>query len=391
MNFPVRTALVVSLLLSSGCAKANAKWKFWSQQRKGANAFNHEMSAEWFAAAAKLRLEFIRMVPDKWTANDRDFLIGNADNFVSISEVDFRKLESVLDMADRHGLKIVLSMLSLPGARWKQLNKNKFDYRLWKDERFQTQALSFWKQLAQRLKDHPAIVAYNPLNEPHPARADGFEGDNVQAFSAWLDEHADTSADLNRFNRRVVKAIREVDPATPVMLDCWFHAGPKGFRHLTPVQDEAVLYSFHFYEPWNFTTKRINKGRFAYPDRMPTGWTGPTIPWTAANLRERVEPVIEWMKRHRVPSSRVVVGEFGCHRQTEGGIQYLADTIKLFNDEGWHWAFYAFREDRWTGMDYELGPGGLGWDYWKARDRGEWPNPPWRDNPLFDVIKREFN
>ncbi len=91
-----------------------------------------------------------------------------------------------------------------------------------------------------------------------------------------------------------------------------------------------------------------------------------------------------------MPATRIVVGEFGCDRRIEGVTGYLSDWIGLFNDAGWHWAFYAFREDKWMAMDYELGTGPVGWDYWKAIEGGEAPEPPRGDNPLFDVIKREF-
>lgn len=41
-------------------------------------------------------------------------------------------------------------------------------------------------------------------------------------------------------------------------------------------------------------------------------------------------------------------------------------------------------------MDYELGAGRLGWKYWQAIEVGEQPEKLRGDNPLFDVLKREF-
>jgi hypothetical protein len=43
----------------------------------------------------------------------------------------------------------------------------------------------------------------------------------------------------------------------------------------------------------------------------------------------------------------------------KGLAQYFLDLIAIFKKNGWHWAFYAFREDCWDGMDYELGDGQL--------------------------------
>ena len=50
----------------------------------------------------------------------------------------------------------------------------------------------------------------------------------------------------------------------------------------------------------------------------------------------------------------------------------------------------AFREDGWDGMDYEVGTGALPWKYWQAVEAGHHPAPPRKDNPLFEVLKREF-
>lgn len=63
-----------------------------------------------------------------------------------------------------------LTVVSLPGARWKQLNGDRDDARLWRDAAFQAQAEAFWRELAEHLRGHPAIVAWNPLNEPRYER-----------------------------------------------------------------------------------------------------------------------------------------------------------------------------------------------------------------------------
>ena len=390
---PVRGLLIVSLviLLTSKAPAANEKVAFWDVQRKGANGDAKNPDA-WFKAAADVGIEFVRLVPATWEAEGRDFLLGDADNFTGIPDRDYAKLKSVLDIAHRHDVKIVLTMFSLPGARNRQLNDYKFDYRLWTEEKYQKQALAFWKELAGRLKDHPAIVGYNPLNEPHPARKDGFQGENEKGFEEWLARHKDTTADLNRFNRRVVKAIRSVDTETPIILNCWFHSAPNGFRYLEPIDDQAVLYAFHFYDPWVFTTYRINKGRFSYPDKMPAG-SDATTPWTPADLRERFQPVIDWAKRHNVPASRIAAEEFGCDRRVLGAKAYLEDLIAAFNEHQWHWAFYSFRSSDWDGLDYELGTEKLGWKYWQEREKGIDHEAliQRHDNPLWDVFKREFS
>lgn len=377
-------------LAQSAARVKEPKLSFWQQQRKGANGDIGDATEAWMQAASEIGIEFVRLAPAKIKSAGRDPLLGNADNFQTIPESDFEQLRTVLDRAERHHVKVVLTMFSLPGARWRQQNDGKFDYRLWANESFQKQTVSFWKELATRLKDHPAVVGYNLLNEPHPERQHGFESGSEEGFEAWLQKSKGTPADVDLFYHRVIAAIREVDRATPIVLDARFHAHPAGLSSLRPLDDERVLYSFHFYDPWEFTSFRMNKNRFAYPDRLPHGEQ--TVRRTAQDIEQRMQPVVEWAERNHIPSNRILLGEFGCDRRVTGAKEYLADVVSAANKHEWHWAFYSFRAPDWDGMDYELGTGNLGGKYWQGREDGKSHESliQRRDNPLWQVLSREF-
>lgn len=385
--------LCLALLFASGATAETAKLSFWDTQRKGANQQNSQHRPEWYVAARDVGLEYVRILPDAWPADGRDFLIGNADNFEEINESDLSLLTVALDEAQRNGIKVVLAMLSLPGARWRQLNDDRDDARLWQDGEFHRQAFEFWRRLAARLKAHPAIVAYNPLNEPHPERAFGFEAPD-EDFARWFMRVEDTPADLNRFNREMVAAIRSVDADTPIVLDGWFHASPRAFAYNRPVADDRVLYAFHNPGPWQMTTYRVNQGRYAYPHRVPKSWDGPTESWTRDRLAQEVLAVEAFAKTYDVPANRIIASEFWYDRRIEGAAAYLADLVHIYNERNWHWAFYAFRgSGAWTGLDYEIPPGEkLGWRYWRAVEQGEDPEPlkPRGPNPLWETLRREF-
>src|SRR5262249_19017826 len=156
---------------------------------------------------------------------------------------------------------------------WRQRNGNHDDGRLWSDSAYRAQACGFWRQLATALRGHPAIVAYNPLNEPHPERFHGLTNPDSARFARWYPSARGSAADLNLFNRDIVAAIRAVDPVTPILLDGWSYASADGLTYLEPVDDDAVLYAFHVYDPWVYTTYRVNHGRYSYPDHMPHGWS----------------------------------------------------------------------------------------------------------------------
>jgi endoglucanase len=381
--------LIAFILISTAALAQGSKLDFWNKQRKGANWFNRIPTKEWLIATRQANLEVIRLAPDKWKSAQRDFLIGDADQYKGIVEQDFAKLKEVLDAADELGIKIILTPLSLPGLRWRQQNGNKEDFRLWKESQYLSQAANFWKDLAGRLKGHPAIVGYNILNEPHPELATGFEQGGGD-FIKWYARVKDTAADLNRFNAKIVEAIREVDKETPIVIDSGLWASPAAISYLTPLKDDKVLYSVHMYEIYEFTSQKPINQQASYPGKIfkTVDDKKVEVVLDRKELENILRPVMEWQKKYKVAANRIIVGEFGCQRKVKGAANYLEDLIQIFNQQSWHWAFYAFREDVWDAMDYELGTGPVPAGYWQMIEKGETPNVTRTDNPIWAVFKK---
>jgi endoglucanase len=351
MSPPLVTGIGLLLLVNAPVDKMER----WRTPRRGANFMNAVETRDRLEAARAAGIALVRLAPNKWTTAARDFLLGDADGFVRLVPADLARLRTFLDDAAAQDVDVVLTTLSLPGSRWKQQNGERDDLRLWREPPYQEQAAAFWRELATVLRGHPALAGYDLLNEPHPERTLGLD-DSSPNLVAGLQRAAGTTADLNVFNERLVKAIREVDPETPIVLEGPAYAGAQGMPALRPVSDPRVLYSFHMYEPYVYTNRKTNRGRFAYPGSFPRGEGQPNLSWDKAALEALLEPVRTWQATHGLLANRIVAAEFGCHRLSPGADRYLGDLVDLFERYGWHWAFYAFREDTWDGMDYERAP-----------------------------------
>ena len=384
--------ILLVLLLTSKSLPSDKKIEFWDVQRKGANCFNVTSEEQWFKAAHELGIEWVRLTYDKWKGQRPDFLMGDTNNFTGIIQEDLAKLIQTLDWADKYNIKVVIAPLGLPGNRWVQNNDNRRDLRLWNDHKYWRQAADFWRDLAASLKDHPAVYAYNILNEPIPEmKTDLAEHGPASRYAPWYKKYRGTSHDLPAFYETVIAAIRQVDSQTPIMLDAGWYAQPTAFVYWPKIGDEKVLYSFHMYEPYQFTNhKNFRKEQsYVYPGTIP--YAGEDVHWNKQKIENYLSPFCEWAKAQKIPSNRLVCGEFGCYRRNQGCKEYLTDVIAVLNSHGLHWAFYSFREDEWDGYDYEIGSDGLGAAYWQAKEAGQNPQVPHRDNPLFSVIKTEFS
>jgi len=366
---------------------------FWDSPRHGGNSFNRlPPSAEYYQALSDYGASWVRLSWDKWRPARRDFLLGDADQYTGLAQDDLRTLISNLDRAHAAGLKVVITPLSLPGMRWSQNNQGRFDDRLWQDKRWWGQSAAYWRDLAAALKDHPAVAAYNLINEPAPEKHGGLaEHADAQAMHAWYATHRGTARDLPALYTQLVAAVREVDPRTPIMLDAGWYAAADAFTYWPhALADQRLLYSVHMYEPYA-ATSAPNLSRatpLGYPGAVPFG--GQVQHWGAARVADYLRLPLAWAERVGVPRQRLVVGEFGCMRRLPGCRQYLDDVLAALGRQGLHWAFYSFREDNWDGMDYELGTAKVPWRYWQAIERGE-PDPlPRQATPLFEPIRHRL-
>lgn len=374
----------------------NSKIHFWDQQQKGTNFFNAVPTRQWFESAAAANIKFVRLTYEKWKGTERDFLIGNVDEYKGIIEPDFQKLLQILNIADSLDIKIVITPISLPGARWVQSNNRVNDGRLWQNKKYQEQTCRFWKDLAQRLKNHPAVVGYNIQNEPHPEIFLNQNKYGRKGYSEWYKSFKGTPGDLNLFYENVIMAIREADKETPIVVEPGLYATDWAIEYLEKFDDPYIIYSFHVYDPYRFTTWRINNGKYSYGDKMPDEDTGDTIIVNKKFLEEAVQPVSDWASRNYVPANRIWAGEFGCSRRVKGVVNYFSDLIDIFNKNQWHWSFYSYREDVWDSMDYELGTGDLPpkyWEYANSKTLNLHYNEIYRqvkNNPVWPVFQKEF-
>ncbi|HDS1734402.1 TPA: cellulase family glycosylhydrolase [Pseudomonas putida] len=366
---------------------------FWNTPRHGGNSFNRlPPNQAYFEALKGYGASWVRLSYDKWQPEHRDYLLGNADAYTGLASKDLAQLKQVLDHAYAAGLKVVIAPLSLPGMRWSQNNQGRFDDRLWQDKRYWQQAAAFWRDLAEELKDHPAVAAYNLINEPAPEKEGGLaEHADPEQMQRWYATHQGGPRDLPALYRQIVAAIREVDDKTPVMLDAGWYASADAFAYWPqPLADQRVLYSLHMYEPYAATSAPniTRKTPFVYPGQVP--FAGRNELWNAQRVAAYLQQPLDWLDAMQLPRSRLVVGEFGCMRRLPGCREYLEDVLTVLERNALHWAFYSFREDSWDGMDYELGTAKVPWRYWQAIDQGAADPVQRTATEAFEPIRRRL-
>jgi len=275
-----------------------------------------------------------------WKANSVRLMADNVGNFLAneppyaTNTERLKSLEEVVGWCRKHGLTCVINLEQPQPGR----NANWF----WQTPAAQQKFVELWQTIAGTYAGSGPGVAYDLMNEPH--------GDG--AGKVWP-----------RLVPRLTSAIRKVDAVHPIVVEPPPWGNAEGFVDLKPLNADAnTVYSFHFYEPFDFTHQRGAAGTLRakpedhplglhYPGRIKAFWKdAPVEDWNKGTIRARVEPVVRFHDTYKVP---VWCGEFGCTRWADGAPQYIRDCLDILAELGIGWAWYSYRE--WYAMDLEQG------------------------------------
>ena len=239
---------------------------------------------------------------------------------------ELKQLDQTLDLIAKHQGKVIIDLHNYARYAWatgSHVHSLRIDQR-WEGNRPVTSEdlANFWQFLARRYRNHPGLLAYGIMNEPHD-----------MDDSSW-----------QRISQKVVDGIRTVDLENWILVagDEWSSA--ERFAEVNGdtawIRDPAqrTAYEAHCYFDLDASGKY--KFSYSYEQRL-----DPALKQRPAN---RIKPFADWCRKNQVVG---FIGEFGVPN----------------NDPRWN----ALLED----FLHELRHQNLASCYWAA---GQW----WGDYPL---------
>jgi Endoglucanase len=239
----------------------------------------------------------------------------------------FARLDAMLDACERSGLYAILDLHAIQGwqnSDWHCDNDSRHSL-LWEHPHFQDRFVALWEEFARRYLGRAVIAGYDVMNEPLCNATRGRFED--------LDRYARNWKRINGLYRRVVEAIRKIDPEHVIFLEGDYFASLfDGFE--APFAPN-LAYSSH-----NYTASGFGPG--AYPG---------TIGGSRWDLERQREAFLghegaKFAKRHGVP---LWVGEFGSvyngpEAERADRLRALDDQIGIFNEQGAHWTTWTYKD-----------------------------------------------
>jgi endoglucanase len=215
----------------------------------------------------------------------------------------FRHLDRAVAALAEHGVYSIIDLHALPGSQNQHWHSDNETHRatFWEHPHFQDRVVHIWRAIAEHYRGEPAVAGYNLLNEP-------------------ADE---TRAVVGPFYRRLVAAIREVDPDHVLFLDGNTYATEFGFFDDEPIPN--AVYTLH--------------------DYVPAG-LGRSREYSAEAARAKFLERSAYARRTGTP---ILVGEFGpiyTGHSDEDALRrrILDDQLALYDEFDASWALWMYKD-----------------------------------------------
>ncbi len=209
------------------------------------------------------------------------------------------------------------------------------------------------RRLAERFRDHPAVLGYDVMNEPHP----GSDFDVLEPFDPYREAATSKTFDetkLAPFYQRAIDAIREADGDNFVFFEPRYGAPGNGSRsYLPPLVDPRRGESRLAYAPHLYSVSLEVTGAYGPNDETVALWE---------------ERRTEDLSRQGMP---LVLGEWGLAFGSGGADLFVADLMEMSERMLLSWAQWS-----WD-------PGGP--DGWALYDRSTGTL-----NPMFAIVDRPY-
>jgi endoglucanase len=237
-------------------------------------------------------------------------------SWLTIREDEVAHIDEAVELGRRYGVHVNLNFHRAPGYC---VNPPAEPLDLWTSKEALAAAAHHWVYFAKRYKGiSNARVSFDLLNEP----PDISESTYVRVI------------------RRLVTAIREIDPDRLIIVD-----GRKwGREPVHGLLDLNVAQSTRGYDPMRISHWKANwvKGSDQWPEPAWPLRESENRIWDKERLRrERIEP---WQKLE-AKGVGVHVGEWGPYNKTPHAVAlaWMRDQLELWQGAGWGWAMWNFR------------------------------------------------
>jgi len=228
-----------------------------------------------------------------------------------INEDGFRHLDRVIKLCAAQHIYTIIDLHALPGYQNQHWHSDNPTHQalFWKHKDFQDRVVVLWEAIARRYRNEPWVAGHDLINEPADPT-----GERVVPFY-----------------RRLVEAVRKVDPA-----------------HVLFIEGNTYARDFDRFDP-TWTNVVYTNHDYAAPGSISAG---PYPGQTNGRQYDRAVVEAEFLKKSRFMLDHglpIWVGEFGPvytgdAQKDEMRYQLLKDQLAIYDTHGVSWCIWLYRD-----------------------------------------------
>ena len=239
-------------------------------------------------------------IPIRWEPSGR----SNPESPYNINPDFLDQIKLVIDSCMNNDLMVIINM---------HHHEALFADPDGQKERF----LSQWQQISEFFKDYSDDLLFEILNEPHGSL-------NAEKWNTFLVDALTT--------------IREDSPNRVVLIDAPEWGGVSGFPKLELPDDENIIATIHYYNPFSFT-------------HQGAGWVDGADAWLGTKWndteteRQRIRNEMAVLKTAEEEQNIPIhIGEFGAYGKADDASRKKWSTFmsRYIESLGWSWAYWEF-------------------------------------------------
>lgn len=279
-----------------------------------------------------------------------DYLVIEDEDKPQVYKEDgFRYLDECLSWCKRAGLNVIFDLHKAAGASCDFAS----EVSIVDDSGLRRRFIGLWCEMARRYRSEGDNVAFELLNEIA-----------VEHDHSW-----------NALIKDAVAAIRFIDPKRKIVVGCNRYNSVPRLKALDVLDDDNIIYTFHCYEPMEFTHQRAVimpviasfNMYMKYPSEIEPYRAyrrfakAKTDPYAGFDRMDRafmehwLEPAIEFLRKHNRP---LYCGEFGVIRHCDivSRENYYRDLIAICDANGighcaWNYLTAPYDANRFSIVD----------------------------------------
>ena len=245
-------------------------------------------------------------------------------NYQTWFNTQLPRVDQLLQYFRIRGIAVVIDLHTPPGG-FSDPKQPSPVHRVFTSSVTEACFVDIWKVLAQRYKGNSTVWGFDILNEP----ATG----NTTYYTKW-----------QSIAERTAQTIYSIDPSRKIIVESPY-GHPGRISNLQKLKTPNVTYSVHMYDPQAFTHNGIATAGYSWNPglRFPGNIRNSNDYWDADRLKRQLQPVVDFQRSNKIP---IFIGEFSVvnYADAGSGVNYLREVIQIFENNGWDWAYHAFRE-----------------------------------------------